>query len=138
MIEANRQTEGPKVPTGKELGLVFSAFFLFLSFTPLLKGKPFRFSTLWLAILFFLLAFLFPKALHPLGKIWLKLGLVMHRVMNPLILGIVFYVILSPMAALLRLFGKTFLQLGWDKDRKSYWIERDPPGPDPQSFGQQF
>ena len=74
----------------------------------------------------------------PLNRLWLKFGLLLYKVMNPLILGLLFFVTIMPIGLVMRAFGKDFLRLRLDRNAKSYWIDRTPPGPPPQSMRNQF
>jgi len=81
----------------------------------------------WLtaAIVFALVAWLRPEVLTPLNRLWFRLGLLMHRVVNPLIMGSLFFVIITPMGLLMRAFGKRPLDLGFKRGVPSYWIARE-------------
>jgi len=76
-------------------------------------------------------------ALAPLNKWWTKLGLLLYRVVSPIVLGLLFYVTLTPIALVMRLLGKDPLRLRRDPDAASYWIDRSPP-PAPESMKNQF
>ncbi len=79
-----------------------------------------------------------PATLAPLNRGWTNLGLLLFKVMNPVVLGLIFLLTIVPIGLLLRAFGKDPLRLAFEPDAKSYWIERDPPGPAPDSMPQQF
>lgn len=79
-----------------------------------------------------------PALLAPLNKGWTKLGLLLFKIVNPIVLGLIFLVTIIPIGLLLRLTGKDLLRLKFDATAKSYWIPRDPPGPTPDSMPQQF
>ncbi|MEM8949643.1 MAG: SxtJ family membrane protein [Pseudomonadota bacterium] len=79
-----------------------------------------------------------PSVLAPLNRAWMKLGLLLFTIVNPIVLGLIFLVTIIPIGLALRLFGKDPLRLRFEPDAKSYWIERDPPGPEPESMPQQF
>ncbi|MDH3658512.1 MAG: SxtJ family membrane protein [Alphaproteobacteria bacterium] len=79
-----------------------------------------------------------PSILAPLNRGWTKLGLILFKVVNPIVLGLIFLLTIVPIGLLLRAFGKDPLRLKFDADAKSYWIPRDPPGPTPDSMPQQF
>ena len=74
----------------------------------------------------------------PLNKAWTKLGLVLFKVVNPVVLGMIFVVTIVPIGLIMRALGKDPLRLKFDPSATSYWIERDPPGPAPETMGQQF
>ncbi|MCO4770397.1 MAG: hypothetical protein KDA24_10240 [Deltaproteobacteria bacterium] len=75
-----------------------------------------------------------PTVLTPLNAGWTRLGILMGKVVNPLVLGLMFFLFVTPMAVLMRLGGKKFLALDFDPGATSYWIPRDPPGPEPESI----
>ena len=79
-----------------------------------------------------------PSLLAPLNKGWTKLGLVLFKVVNPIVLGLIFLTTIVPIGLLLRIMGKDPLRLTFEPEAKSYWISRDPPGPAPDSMPQQF
>ena len=90
------------------------------------------------AVVFLVIAYTYPQVLGPLNRLWLKFGLLLYKVMNPLVLGLLFFVTITPIGLVMRAFGKDFLRLRMDRGAKSYWIEREPPGPPPQSMKNQF
>jgi saxitoxin biosynthesis operon SxtJ-like protein len=95
----------------------------------------------WAAVLgggFLLAALVSPKVLAPLNRVWTALGLALHRITNPLILGVCFYLVFTPLGWFLRWLGKDFLRLKRSPSTASYWIPRDPPGPEPESIANQF
>jgi len=79
-----------------------------------------------------------PGLLRPLNIIWFKFGLILHRCVNPIILGLMFYGVIFPIAMVMRIFGKRPLNLKFDSDAPSYWIIRNPPGPPSDSMKNQF
>jgi hypothetical protein len=90
------------------------------------------------AIAFALAAFLMPRLLQPLNWIWFKLGLALHHVVNPVVMSVMFYGAILPMAVLLRWLGKDLLRLKREPKSGSYWIQRAPPAPAPGSMRKQF
>lgn len=87
----------------------------------------------------FLFAGLFlPRILSPLNLAWLRFGLLLHRITSPLILAMLFYLTVLPTGLVMRALGKDPLRLRFDRSARSYWIERSPPGPEPQSLRNQF
>ena len=79
-----------------------------------------------------------PTILAPLNRAWTKLGLILFKIVNPIVLALIFLVTIVPIGLLLRAFGKDMLRLRIDPKAESYWIPRDPPGPSPESMQQQF
>ncbi len=90
------------------------------------------------AALFFVLAYFRPAALRPLNWTWFKLGLLLHKVVNPIVMGVVFFGTVLPTGLIMRLLGKDPLRLKRHPGVNSYWIERRPPGPTPESMKDQF
>ena len=127
-----------KVGSKRSFGLVFAVVFLIVGLFPLLSDNPIRLWALGVAGLFLAFALCVPKALRPLNLVWFKFGLLLHKVMNPVIMGLMFFIVITPMAVTMRLFGAKLLGLTFDRKAKSYWIERDPPGPTPESMKNQF
>ena len=80
----------------------------------------------------------YPRALAPLNRLWLKLGLLLYHIVNPLVMGIIFCLTIVPIGLVMRLRNKDPLRLKLDADAKSYWISRQPPGPAPESMKNQF
>ena len=119
-------------------GLVMAAFFLLVAVVPILHGGKVRLWALGFGAAFFFCAFAAPRLLSPLNRIWHRLGMALHAVINPIIMGLIFYGAIVPMGAVLRLLGKDLLRLKWESDAKSYWIPREPPGPEPGSMSKQF
>lgn len=115
-----------------------AAFFGIVGLWPLLSGGPMRLPSLIVASLFAIAAFVAPRTLAPLNRIWARLGALMHAIVSPLALGAVFFLAVLPIGLLMRLLGKRPLALGFDTRKTSYWVPRSPPGPDPQSFTNQF
>jgi hypothetical protein len=117
-----------------------AAFFALVSVSPLLHNPPaaVRWWALGIGVVFLTLAFLWTAPLAPLNRLWSKLGLLLFHIVSPVVLGLLFYLTVTPVGFLLRLFGKDPLRLRRDSAAKSYWILREPPGPAPESMKHQF
>ncbi len=87
---------------------------------------------------FLVLTLSVPKVLGPANRMWTKFGLLLHNIVSPLALGILFYLVVTPTGLLMRIFGKDPLRLRLDTAADSYWITRSPPGPDAESLKNQF
>ena len=122
----------------RSFGLVFATFFAFVSLAPLWKHHPLRPWALALAALFLAVGILRPVWLHPLNQAWIKLGLFLGRIVNPIVMGLLFFIAVAPTALLFRLLGKDPLRLALDPGASSYWIDRRPPGPAPETMSNQF
>lgn len=91
-----------------------------------------------LAVGFALIAVAAPVWLGPTNRAWFRLGMLLGRIVSPVVLAIMFYLVVTPVALLMRWRGSDPLRLRFDKDRPSYWIERTPPGPAQGSMRNQF
>lgn len=118
--------------------MVFAAVFALIGLLPLAFGGALRLWSLLLAGAFVGVALVVPSLLAPLNRLWLRFGLLLHRIVSPLVLGIMFFLVITPMGLLMRAFGKDLLRLKFDRGAASYWIERSPPGPPPESMKDQF
>lgn len=126
-------------PSLRNFGLTFAAVFAIIAIWPLLRhGLPVRYWALAIAAAFLAVTFIAPGLLSPFNRLWFAFGLLLHKVVNPLVLGLMFIVLLTPLALVMRLFGKRFLPVSFDTSANTYWIERQPPGPEPDSIRNQF
>ncbi len=133
-----RHTSQLQSSSDRSFGFVFAAVFLIVALYPLLHAGGIR---IWAAVisgLFLLLAVLVPRVLAPANRLWTKFGLLLHNIVSPLALGILFLLVVTPTGLLMRLFGKDPLRLRFDPAAASYWIKRDPPGPAADSLNNQF
>jgi hypothetical protein len=124
--------------SNRTFGLVFAGFFLLVALLPLLRGHAVRLWALPLSALFLVTALAVPKVLAPLNRAWSTLGTLLHAVVNPLVLGILFYLVFTPFGWVLRRMGKDFLRSRTAPGAQTYWIVRQPPGPPPESMSRQF
>lgn len=122
----------------KSFGVVFAAVFLVISLYPLVRGGSPIWWLIGLSAVTGALAYVAPRAFHYPNRWWFKLGNVLAAIVGPVAIGIVFFVTVVPIGMLMRALGKDPLRLRLDQDAKSYWIRRDPPGPDPKSMSNQF
>jgi len=130
--------ETVKSSSDRTFGFVFTAFFALVALLPLLRGHRMRAWALVLSGCFLAVTLVAPKTLAPLNRAWSALGMLLHKVTNPILLGILFYLVFTPFGWLLRLMGKDFLRWKRSPDAESYWIVREPPGPEPESMSNQF
>ncbi len=79
-----------------------------------------------------------PSTLSGLNRAWMKFGLLLSKVVTPIVMGLIFFTTVTPIGYLMRLLGKDLLNIKSDPDAKSYWIVRTPPGPTPDSIKNQF
>jgi len=104
-------------------GITFSAIFLIIALWPLLDGLNLRTWSLVTSAAFVMISFTFPNVFTYLNLWWIKLGYFLGRIISPIVMGIVFFIIVTPIGLLLRLFGKDILRL--KRNKNSYWINRD-------------
>ena len=118
--------------------MVFAIFFIFVGLWPLRFHQHARVWALVVGGLFLLIAGLRPGWLHPLNQVWTKLGLLLGRLVSPIAAAVLFGLVFTPAGWLFRLLGKDLLRLSYDRKAHSYWIERQPPGPPPETMSNQF
>ena len=130
---------GSSLPSERTFGFVFTGIFLLIATylwyhdAKLVTIQAF----LVLAVAFLAFTLFMPIALRPLNKAWYKLGLLMGRVVSPIVLGILFFILITPIAMVMRLAGRDPLKLR-KQNVQSHWIDRTPPGPESTSFKDQF
>jgi hypothetical protein len=127
-----------KPSSNRTFGLVLAAFFALIALLPLVRGHSVRRWPLPFSVLFLVAVLAAPKLLAPLNRAWTALGSLLHAVVNPLVLGILFYLVFTPFGWVLRRMGKDFLRLRPAPGATTYWIPRQPPGPTPESMSRQF
>jgi hypothetical protein len=124
--------------SNRSFGLTFAIVFTIIALWPLVRGRSARGWALIVAAAFLLAALALPRVLAPLSRLWLRLGLLLHAFISPIIMGLVFYTTVTPIGLLRRLLGQDPLRLRLDRDAVTYWIERHPPGPAPDTMPRQF
>ena len=131
-------TEDIQGSSNRSFGIVMAVVFTIVGVWPLLSEGPPRWWALIGGVLFFGLAFARPVLLAPLNRLWFRFGLLLNKITSPLIMGLLFYGVMTPYACILRWSGKDLLRLRFDPAAESYWIERKPPGPAPDTIKRQF
>ena len=134
-LSRDQRVEGS---SDRVFGLVFAGVFLFVAAWPLLDGAAPRRWALGASAVFGLAALLKPALLAGLNRLWIRLGVLLGKVVSPIALGVLFYGVLTPIGVLMRLAGKDSLRLKRDSKASSYWLPREPPGPPPDSMSNQF
>ena len=115
-----------KISSNRSFGIVFFVVFLLIALYPLTYGGEIRIWSLIISIIFLILGLLNSKILAPLNKIWFKFGILLGKIVSPLIMGIIFFLVVTPIGFIMRLLGKDVLNLKYNKN-KSYWIEKNGP-----------
>ena len=125
--------------SNKSFGLVFFCVLLLIAIWPLIfGGSGVRIGVLVTAVLLLAITFTKPSLLAPANLIWTYFGRVLHIIINPLVMGLIYFLAVTPTGLILRLLRKDILNLQWDNEVSTYWLPRDPPGPDPDSMSNQF
>ena len=128
----------PKLPTNRNFGFFFTAVFSAVTAYAYWRG----WSTVNLvisivAILFAAATLLSPQSLAPLNRLWYGLGMMLGKIISPIVLGFIFFVLITPVALVTRLFGRDELKTK-KRNVTSYWTDRSPPGPPSDSFKKQY
>ena len=129
------------LPSERSFGLLFGAVFTLLAaYGWFFKSwsSVVELSLLGVALAFVLLGFMAPKILSPLNWLWFQLGQLLGKIVSPIVLGAIFFLLLTPVSLVTRLFGRDELRLKRKASQTSYWLDRAPPGPAPESFKNQF
>jgi hypothetical protein len=129
--------EGP-AGSDRSFGLLFAGVFALVGAIPLISGREPRWWALAPTAAFLCVALLRPIWLQPLNRLWFQLGKLLHRIVTPIVLGLMFFATFTPIAMVARALGRDPLRLRFDREATSYWILREPPGPAPDSFKNQF
>jgi predicted membrane metal-binding protein len=124
--------------SNRSFGFTFAIVFTIVALWPLLRGRSVRGWALIAAAAFLLAALALPRVLAPLSQVWLKFGLFLHACISPIIMGLVFYTTVTPIGLVRRWLGQDPLRLRFDSGAVTYWIERHPPGPAPDTMPRQF
>ena len=133
-----RQFESSPSSSDRNFGFVFAVFFLIVAMLPLLHGHEIKYWAAGLSVIFGVLSLLIPAVLAPLNYCWYRFGMLLHNIVSPITLAVLFYCVVMPTGLMMRLLGKDPLRLRFDHAANSYWIERTPPGPDAESLKNQF
>ena len=112
-----------EISSNRNFGIVFFVFFMIISIFPLFEDGYIRVWAVVIAMTFLTLGLLNSSVLSPLNKIWFKFGILLGNFMSPIIMGLIFFTVVTPIAFLLKAFGKDVLKLKKNNE-KSYWIEK--------------
>jgi predicted membrane metal-binding protein len=115
-----------KIGSNRSFGFVFFVVFLLISIYPFLKDGDIRLWPLIISITFLFLGLLNSNLLSPLNKLWFRFGLFLGKIISPIIMGIIFFLVVTPIAIIMRLFKKDILNLKF-KENNTYWIDKTGP-----------
>ena len=115
-----------KISSNRSFGIVFFIVFLLIALYPLLKDNDLRIWSLVISFIFLILGLINSKILTPLNRLWFKFGLLLGKFISPLIMGIIFFVVVTPIGIIMRLLKKDLLNLKYNK-KGTYWIDKSGP-----------
>jgi len=115
-----------KLGSNRSFGIVFCIVFLIIAFYPIINGETARIWSIIVSLIFLLLGLINSKLLTPLNKVWFKFGLFVGKIISPLIMGIIFFLVVTPIGILMRILNKDLINLKFNNN-KSYWIEKTDP-----------
>tara|TARA_A100000164_G_C21828053_1_gene733876 strand:+ start:319 stop:708 length:390 start_codon:yes stop_codon:yes gene_type:complete len=113
------------LPSNRNFGLVFCILFLVVSLWPLLNNNEIRMWSLFISGIFLLLGLSNSKLLLPLNKLWFKFGILLGNIIGPIVMGIIFFFVVTPTGLIMRALGKDLLGLKNNTKKKSYWIVKN-------------
>jgi hypothetical protein len=115
-----------KIGSNKSFGIVFFIVFLLIGIYPFLNGNDLRIWSLLISFVFLILGLINSKILTPLNKLWFKFGLFLGKIISPLIMGFIFFIVVTPTGIIMRLIRKDLLNLKYNQ-KKTYWIDKAGP-----------
>ena len=115
-----------KISSNRSFGVVFFIVFLLIALYPLLNNNEIRLWSLIISVLFLILGILNSKILSPLNKVWFKFGLLLGKIISPIIMSVIFFLVVTPIGFIMKLLGKDLINLKFNNE-KSYWIEKSGP-----------
>ena len=128
----------PPLPSDRSFGATFVLVFALVAAYAWWTAATWALWPLGLAALTLAITMLRPKTLAPLNRLWMKLAALLNRVVSPVVMGVIFFGIFTPVAWFMRIIGRDTMHRRFDPELQSYWIERTPPGPDPKGLPDQF
>lgn len=133
-----RREHAKEGSSDRAFGFVFTAVFMIIGGVQLWHGVSWAPAWFAVAAIILLISLARPAILGPANRLWMRFGLLLHKVVSPVVLGVLFFVAVTPTGLLMRVFGKDPLRLRRDPAAASYWIVRDDPGPAPETMKNQF
>ena len=115
-----------KIGSNKSFGIVFFIVFLLIAFYLLINQENIWIWSLLVSLVFLILGLKNSNILSPLNKIWFKFGILLGKIVSPIVMGVIYFLVVTPTGLLMRLFGKDILNLKFNNE-KSYWIEKKEP-----------
>ena len=115
-----------KISSNRSFGIVFFVLFMLIALYPLIYSGEIRIWSAIISLILLVLGLINSKILAPLNKLWFKFGIFLGKIISPIIMGIIFFLVVTPIGLIMRLIGKDVLNLKYS-DNKSYWIEKTGP-----------
>ena len=116
-----------KISSNRSFGLVFFVVFLIISLWPLISGDLIRIWSAIISLVFLILGLMNSKFLTPLNRLWFKFGMILGAIVAPIVMGVIFFLVVTPIGLVMNIMGKDLLNKRYSKKKESYWIERDKP-----------
>ena len=116
-----------KTSSNRNFGLVFFIVFLILGFWPITNGEEIRIWLVVISLIFLVLGMIKSKLLTPLNKLWFKFGMILGAIVAPVVMGAVFFLVVTPIGIVMRAMGKDLINKKHDKKKETYWITRKTP-----------
>jgi hypothetical protein len=138
LADLTAHASGPERGSDRSFGIVFAIVFAVIAAWPLMKGGPVRLWAAAVAAIFLIFAFAVPKVLAPLNRLWMAFGLLLGRIISPIMLFLVYVIAVVPTGLIMRLLGKDPLHRRFQPDAGSYWVHRVPPGRPDSTMTRQF
>ncbi len=117
-------TKNIKISSNRSFGVVFFLFFFILFLWPLTKGQEVKIWLFIVSVIFLVLGLINSKLLTPLNQIWFKFGILLGKFVSPVVMGIVFFLVVTPTGFIMRLMSKNLLRLKKDNNLNTYWIKK--------------
>jgi predicted membrane metal-binding protein len=127
-----------KIPTDRSFGFTFAVVFALVGAWLLWRGSRWGVPVLGVGGAFALIAVSIPGLLHPFNVVWMKFGFLLGKVVTPIVMGLIFFLMFAPVGLYFRMIRRDALLRSFERDKTSYWIERTPPGPDGKTLPRQF
>ena len=124
LIQKSKIMNKVKISSNRNFGLVFFIACLVVSLWPLTYGEPIRIWLVIISMVFLILGLMNSKLLTPLNKLWFKFGMILGAIVAPIVMGFIFFLVVTPIGLVMRIMGKDLLNKKYDKKKNTYWINR--------------
>ena len=114
-----------KISSNRNFGLVFFIVFLIVTIWPITYDEPVRIWSAIISLVFLILGLMNSILLTPLNKLWFKFGMILGAIVSPVVMGVVFFLVVTPIGLIMKIMGKDLLNKKYDKKKRTYWIKRD-------------